>query len=345
LTRNEPARDGNRSSRLTLLIGSAVATACLGVGVASAQEPTPAEPEAPTEALGEEALGEEAPADGATAETAAPEEEPAPAEAATDETAAGSGGDQSKQRQRARLRLLKEEASPGRIYWAGRRNAKFEYKFAGARTADLTIELFRMSKGSDSLIRRWKERNVEQQKRHEVRWNGDRKDGKPLKSGRVYFVVRESGGKRLNRKRANGDRDVKVYPAIFPVRGKHQYWDGFGAGRGHEGQDIGAKCGTPLVAAEPGKVVYKGYDGGGYGYYIIVNVRNANRAEVYSHLKSKARVRQGSRLKTGERIGKVGATGNASGCHLHFEYHKGDWPGGRPTSAATKRLRTWDKYS
>ncbi len=339
MTPTHPAADGHRSSRLALLIGSAVATACLGVGVASAQEPEPTEP-----APAPEAAGTEPAAEPAVTEDAA--EAPASEEPAADETeAADASDDEAKQRQRARLRLLKEEARPGKVYWAGKRNAKFEYKFAGSRTADLTVELLKMNGGGDDLIRRWHERNVEQDKLQEIRWNGDRSDGSAVKKGHLYFAVSEDGGKRLNRKRASGDRDIKVYSAIFPVEGKHQYWDGFGAGRGHQGQDVGANCGTPLVAAEPGKVAFKGYDGGGYGYYIIVNVRNANRAEVYGHLKDKARVGEGSKVQTGERIGKVGATGNASGCHLHFEYHKGDWPGGRPTAAVTKRLKTWDKYS
>src|SRR3954452_164913 len=44
---------------------------------------------------------------------------------------------------------------------------------------------------------------------------------------------------------------------VFPVRGRHEYWDGFGAGRHHEGVDVGARCRTKLVATEAGRVQYK----------------------------------------------------------------------------------------
>jgi murein DD-endopeptidase MepM/ murein hydrolase activator NlpD len=334
LTRIDAAPDTSR--RLPLLIGSAVATLCLGAGVASAQTPEPAASEAVTEPVPEETAP--APAENAEAQPAG-----APA-AAADDPAADGGDDTAKQR-RAGLRLMKEEASPQKAYFAGLRKVRFEYKFAGSRNADLVVELIKRKSGADELIRRFSEKNVEAEKLQTLRWNGDRSNGKAVRKGSLYFAVREAGGKRLKRERASGDRDFRVFPAIFPVRGGHQYWDGWGAGRGHQGQDVGAKCGTPLVAAEPGKVAFKGYDGGGYGYYLIVNVRNANRAEVYAHLKRKATVGQGSKVKTGERIGKVGETGNASGCHLHFEYYKGDWPGGHPSPAATKRLKRWDKYS
>jgi murein DD-endopeptidase MepM/ murein hydrolase activator NlpD len=323
------------------MIGSAVATLCLGAGVASAQTPETTDPEAAPEPVPEEVAP--APADDGAAQPAdEPATDPNDDPQARQDAAAE---DEATKRRRGALRLLKEEARPQKAYFAGRRKVKFEYKFAGSRRANLVVELFKKKAGGDELIRRFGEKDVVSQKLQTLRWNGDRAGGKAVRKGSLYFAVRETGGKRLNRRRANGDRDFRVFPAIFPIRGGHQYWDGWGAGRGHEGQDVGANCGTPLVAAEPGKVVFKGYDGGGYGYYIIVNVRSANRAEVYAHMKGKATVGQGSKVKTGERIGKVGATGNASGCHLHFEYHKGDWPGGHPTSAVTKRLKSWDKYS
>ena len=339
MTRTEAAADPNR--RLPLMIGSAVATLCLGAGVASAQTPETTDPETGAEPTPEEVAP--APTDDDATQPAGESATEPSGDAAADQEAAAE--DEATKRRRGGMRLLKEEAKPQKAYFAGRRKVKFEYKFAGSRRADLVVELFKKKPGGDELVRRFREQDVQQKELQTLRWNGRRKGGKSIRRGSLYFAVREAGGKRLNRRRASGDRDFRVFPAIFPVRGGHQYWDGWGAGRGHEGQDVGAKCGTPLVAAQAGKVVFKGYDGGGYGYYIIVNVRGANRAEVYAHLKGKASVGQGSKVKTGERIGKVGATGNASGCHLHFEYHKGDWPGSRPTSAATKRLKAWDKYS
>jgi murein DD-endopeptidase MepM/ murein hydrolase activator NlpD len=127
----------------------------------------------------------------------------------------------------------------------------------------------------------------------------------------------------------------------FPVRGKHQYWDGFGAGRGHTGQDIGAKCGTRIEVAQTGRVAEKANDGGGYGNYALVKVKGDNTANLYAHMKDKAKAREGERVQEGDFFGKVGQTGNATGCHLHFEYRKGD----RPSRIVTRVLKKWDRHS
>ena len=144
---------------------------------------------------------------------------------------------------------------------------------------------------------------------------------------------------------AGADDKSRLPDGVFPVRGKHQYWDGFGAGRGHTGQDIGARCGTRIEAAQTGRVVEVARDGSGYGNYAIVNVKDANRANFYAHMKRRAKVGKGDRVRAGQGLGRVGESGNATGCHLHFEYWRGDWPGGHPTAKVTRVLRYWDRNS
>ena len=337
MTPPDIAADGKRPRRLPLLIGSAVATACLSAGVASAQTVEPTEA-----ATVPEAVGGEIPADAEEPTTDAATTEETDADAAATDPAAAEGAEATDEKRKGnRLRLRKEDVSPNRVFWAGRRHARFRFEFTGARIADLNIELMKKKAGEDEMIRRYKRRNLEGGKTYTQTWNGRRSNGDHVRRATLYFVVAESPGQRLKRGDANGDRQFKVFPAIFPVQARHDYWDGFGAGRGHQGQDVGAKCGAPLVAAEPGKVSIKGYDGGGYGYYVVVEVKDSNRDEVYGHLKRKARVAQGSRVSTGEKIGQVGDTGNATGCHLHFEYR----PNGNPSPAVTKMLKRWDKYS
>jgi murein DD-endopeptidase MepM/ murein hydrolase activator NlpD len=144
---------------------------------------------------------------------------------------------------------------------------------------------------------------------------------------------------------AGANDSSKVPDGNFPVRGKHQYWDGFGAGRGHTGQDIGAKCGTRIEVAQTGRVVERASDGSGYGNYVIVNVKGANRANLYGHMQRRAKAKEGEHVTAGQGLGRVGQTGNATGCHLHFEYWRGDWPGGHPTARVTRVLRYWDRNS
>jgi murein DD-endopeptidase MepM/ murein hydrolase activator NlpD len=142
---------------------------------------------------------------------------------------------------------------------------------------------------------------------------------------------------------AGGDDDTGASSGghVFPLPAKHDYGDGYGAGRHHEGQDIFARCGKPIISARAGKVEYRGYEGSA-GNYVVVNGRRTRRDYMYAHMKRKSPFREGERVSKGDQLGKVGDTGNASGCHLHFELWRGDW-NGRPD--VTRKLKKWDKYS
>ena len=94
----------------------------------------------------------------------------------------------------------------------------------------------------------------------------------------------------------------------------------------HEGQDLPAGCGTPLVAARGGPSPATGYSDALYGYYVLIDGLATDRDYFYAHLESPTPLAEGDRVRTGERIGEVGKTGNARGefCQLHFEL----WPHG-----------------
>jgi murein DD-endopeptidase MepM/ murein hydrolase activator NlpD len=94
--------------------------------------------------------------------------------------------------------------------------------------------------------------------------------------------------------------------------------DGFGprGDRFHTGLDFVAGAGTPVAAAGPGCVTFAGYDDG-YGLLVVL----AHRLGVttwYAHL-SRIDVAHGACVAAGARLGLVGATGRATGPHLHFE--------------------------
>ena len=84
----------------------------------------------------------------------------------------------------------------------------------------------------------------------------------------------------------------------------------------HLGTDYGAPTGTPVWATARGKITYAGRKGS-YGKMIEVSHQNGYRTR-YAHL-SKIYVREGQRVQQQERIGAVGATGRATGPHLHYE--------------------------
>ena len=87
--------------------------------------------------------------------------------------------------------------------------------------------------------------------------------------------------------------------------------------RAHLGTDFAAPTGTPARTVGDGVVSFAGVQGG-YGNVVIVKHRN-NHETVYAHL-SKINVRLGQNVGQGELIGLVGATGWATGPHLHFEF-------------------------
>ncbi len=116
---------------------------------------------------------------------------------------------------------------------------------------------------------------------------------------------------------------------VYPIRGPHKYWAGMGDGRGHQGVDVGAACGTPLVAVAAGKVRYSKYHSRA-GYYTVIDLDESTIDLVYAHLREAASVVAGQTVVAGQPIGLVGDTGNASGCHLHFEV----WDGGYYTGGA-----------
>ncbi len=109
-------------------------------------------------------------------------------------------------------------------------------------------------------------------------------------------------------------------PSPFPIDGPWE-WGGpsthFGdRGGAHDGEDLMSPCGTPIVAAAAGKVVFADSDGAAGNYLVI---RGERGDFVYMHLQREPRHAVGERVQAGERLGAVGRSGNASACHLHFE--------------------------
>lgn len=90
--------------------------------------------------------------------------------------------------------------------------------------------------------------------------------------------------------------------------------------RAHQGVDYAAPKGTPVKASGDGKIIFRGWKGG-YGNTIIVQ-HGGNVTTLYAHLSRFDKRGYGSRVRQGEVIGYVGATGLATAPHLHYEYRK-----------------------
>ena len=92
--------------------------------------------------------------------------------------------------------------------------------------------------------------------------------------------------------------------------------DGFN--KMHKGTDFAAPMGTPIMASGDGVVTRARWCGGG-GNCIKIKP-NTTYQTIYAHMKNFARgIKEGSRVKQGQIIGYVGATGKSTGPHLHYE--------------------------
>ena len=106
----------------------------------------------------------------------------------------------------------------------------------------------------------------------------------------------------------------------------------FGAGRTghvHQGQDILAAEGTPVVTPVAGIVHWRAYQAKGAGYYVVIR-GDDGRDYAFMHFQAGSTVvEKGQRVAAGQRLASVGNTGDSSGAHLHFEI----WPDGWYASA------------
>ncbi|MEU9603894.1 M23 family metallopeptidase [Streptomyces sp. NPDC048057] len=98
----------------------------------------------------------------------------------------------------------------------------------------------------------------------------------------------------------------------------------------HTGLDFVASAGTPLKAVGAGTVKFAGWSGPAYGYQVILELNDGTEI-MYAHMQTVG-VSAGQKVVAGDGVGRVGATGNVSGAHLHMEVKT---PGGATINPAS----------
>ena len=117
---------------------------------------------------------------------------------------------------------------------------------------------------------------------------------------------------------------ANLQPSLWPVNGSLVSHFGMrvdpftGGGGFHPGVDIYAPHGTPIRASADGRIVQAGWNAG-YGMSVMIDHENTMHT-LYGHL-SRIELRVGQEVKRGQVIGLTGATGRATGPHLHYEVH------------------------
>jgi murein DD-endopeptidase MepM/ murein hydrolase activator NlpD len=242
------------------------------------------------------------------------------------------------------FKLRDASAKPRSSYYFGTRKPRVTYMFTNSQPASVRINVVRM--GTGTVVDSWVEEAQAPNTRYTAEWDGIKLGSqKPAPNGRYKFRVGPEDGSMESTSHAR----FAYHRFKFPIRGRHTYGDGIGAprsGHTHQGQDVFARCGSRLVAARGGRVQWRAYHSSA-GYYLVIDGRKTDHDYVYMHLKKASRFHRGDMVRTGEMIGKVGQSGNASGCHLHMEEWTGPgwYEGGTFLRGITKHLKKWDRWS
>jgi murein DD-endopeptidase MepM/ murein hydrolase activator NlpD len=248
--------------------------------------------------------------------------------------------------------VIDAEVQRQKVFFGEQREAELSYVVGGSEPASVRVDLIRAADGA--AIEQWAPGEVQPGVPQTIRWDGTA-GGKLQRDGVYRFQVSATSGS--GRLAASSD----VGPVVpeprgeftflryrFPLIGAHDYGEGaarFGGGRGHQGQDVFAECGTPIVAARGGVVQFKRFQSAA-GNYVVIDGARTGVDFGYMHLREAAIVDEGDRVKTGQLIGYVGATGRASGCHLHFEeWTAPGWYSGGSAFDPMPDLRAWDAES
>jgi murein DD-endopeptidase MepM/ murein hydrolase activator NlpD len=173
-------------------------------------------------------------------------------------------------------------------------------------------------------------------------------EGGPLPQGTFELHLAAHGARK-----ASVTSTLSFHWHVFPLIGQFTYGispDGrFGAprpGHTHQGQDIPAPTGTPVVAPRGGTIKHVGFQKAGAGNYIVLHGEGEDLDFVFMHLRDGSiRVKQGDNVYTGQQLAEVGSTGESTGPHLHFEIWKGAWAQGGQPIDPLPFLRRWDSWS
>jgi murein DD-endopeptidase MepM/ murein hydrolase activator NlpD len=278
----------------------------------------------------------------------------APTAAGGPPPAGSSSGSPSEAPTAGALTLTAAQATPHKSFFYGFRTPSLSFSIASTQAQnDLQVDVV---SSTGEVVRSFYRNDVAPETTVRIRWDGTTSSGRPARNGRYSFRVEPQGAATSAVARAATSSEslglgFALYGYQFPILGKHEFAMGAGrfgaprAGHTHEGQDTMAACGTPLVAARGGTVQYSGYQAAA-GNYIVIDGKGTGLDFMYAHLAEPSPLKTGEPVRTGQPIGVVGETGDASACHLHFEIWTapGWYEGGSPIDPLPY-LEKWDRYS
>jgi murein DD-endopeptidase MepM/ murein hydrolase activator NlpD len=278
---------------------------------------------------------------GAPTAIASPPPPPSPAGVPTPTPSAGA------------LSLVSAETTPRKSFYFGFRFPRLRYTIASSQPQnDLRVDVV---DATGAIVKTFYRNDIAPNIPTAIRWDGTTNEGRPARNGRYSFRIGPQVIEAPAARKATASTALSLsfafYGYAFPVLGAHEFGlsaGRFGAGRSghtHQGQDVIAACGTPLIAARGGIVQYAEYEANA-GNYVVIDGKGSPNDFMYAHLAEPSPLQVGETVRTGQPIGLVGDTGDASGCHLHFEMWgaPGWYEGGSPFDPLLY-LQKWDAYS
>jgi murein DD-endopeptidase MepM/ murein hydrolase activator NlpD len=251
------------------------------------------------------------------------------------------------------LSLLSANTTPRKAFYYGVRYPSLRFTIGSTQAQnDLRIDVL---DATGQIVRSFYRNDVAPNVENRIRWDGDTLDGRPAPNGHYSFRVSAQGVARIARRATTASEPInlsfEMFRFAFPVLGPHDFGSAgarFGAARSghtHQGQDVMADCGLPLVAARGGKVQYAGFEANA-GNYVVIDGKDTSLDFMYAHMAEPSPLKTGDLVRTGQPIGIVGDTGDATACHLHFEIWTapGWYEGGSPIDPLPY-LERWDRYS
>jgi murein DD-endopeptidase MepM/ murein hydrolase activator NlpD len=251
------------------------------------------------------------------------------------------------------LSLISARAAPRKSYFYGVRSPSIHFELESTQAQnDIRVDVVNEA---GEAVRSYYRNDVEPHRPVGIRWDGMTAEKRPAPNGRYSFRVGPQAGSQTALRAATSTEPLTLgfefFGYEFPILGPHNYGgpeDRFGApraGHTHQGQDVLAACGLTLVAARGGQIRYSGFEAAA-GNYVVIDGKGSPYDTVYMHLAEPSPLKTGETVRTGQPIGIVGETGDATACHLHFEVWTapGWYQGGSPIDPLPF-LKKWDRYS
>jgi murein DD-endopeptidase MepM/ murein hydrolase activator NlpD len=237
--------------------------------------------------------------------------------------------------------LNSAEADPSSSFYDGKRAPGVTYVYRGEASSGVRIEV--IDADTKEVVSTSIDSEAQPNATNTATWDGTTSDGGQAGNGEYKFRIGDAAGSGAQ---ATADSGFDYHLYRFPLQTKHSYGDGYGAGRGHEGQDVMTRCGAPIQAVRGGRVQANASQSAA-GNYLVIDGKGTGVDTFYAHMVRRSPLRKGARVRTGQVIGNVGQTGDATACHLHFEIWTapGWYEGGHAMPSVGKLLRRWDAWS